>query len=432
MTAVGVLATLAIVVTATIVTTRSSARLLAMKTDSVRAFYLAEAGLAVGESEILREYEAKASWVTDVSVQGDNAHVVSAPLTSLQEMQPRLVALQVLVDVLDESGVYKVRSSATLSSHSGTTDAALVKYIVIKPGSEGEGGVSQHLLIALSRSILSGGDLILYNNARVEGSAHSNETVTLLNNVVITSGYTDGDDMVLTIPQMTSVADYAQVQADRVRSGYSGGWTSNPNNLVGNVHLPGNLTIGNNRTIHANLWVDGDLKVSNNSEVYGDLFVEGDLTLSNGVKVYGKLFVKGSLTIENNIQVDGPIYVYGDSGSLKFGNNAVVKSHIISSVDIDIHNNITVQGSLLSERNVSIHNNATLGTAQYGALVYAGGDVTIGNNVTIRIGSIIAHGEAGIRNNGRVLQSGLGVDPSIFELFPGVPRPAIVDSHWSR
>lgn len=436
---IGVLAILAVVVTGVLVAAEGNARLLAKRTDSVTAFYLAEAGIAVAESELLREYAAEASWVTDTSLQGENARIISAPIASLQEVQPRLAAMQVLVDVMDASGVYKIRSSATLSGSRGQTDAAVAKYVVIKPGSSGQTSASKDLLNALNRSVLCGGNLTMSNSSRIEGSAHSNKDVRLYNSAVITGGYTDGSKASYTIPQMVPLADYARDLAEKVRAGYSGGWVTNPASLAGvsgNIHYTTGTWIAGKTVVNGNLWVDGDLSVSNKAVIYGDVFVKGNLDLANQVKVYGRLFVEGTLWISNGVEVDGPVYVYGQSGTLAFSNSATINSHVISTLTVTVSNAVTIRGSLLSERDIIFSNSAHLGdtqpgTAQYGALVYAGGDIFISNNLTIRVASMIAHGRVDVANSPQVLQSGLGIDPSIFDLFPGEPIPAIVDSHWS-
>lgn len=432
LTVVGVLTVLAVLMTGTLMVTQNNANLLRKRTDSMKAFYAAEAGLAVGESELLRDLETGASWTTDENVEGENAHRVTVPIACLQEVEPGLSELRVLVEVMDDVGVYKILSSATLSSGYDSTTAFLTKYVVVQDDVGSGGGVSPDLLEALNKSVVSGDNLTLLSHASIQGSAHSNGYVGMGSHATITLGYTECDDFIMALPTVDSIASYARAQAESVRSEYLGDWTSDSDSLTGNVHLTQDLSLSEHQTVDANLWIEGNLSVRSHAKVYGDVFVEGDLTLSSHTQICGHVFVEGSLSVGSHASIDGPLYVYGDPdevGAVSISEHVSILSHVMTLSDLTIRSHSTVYGSLLSERSVNIHEHATVGTTSIGSLVYAGSNVTLRSHAKV-YGSVIAHGFTEIREHAKVEQSDSGIDTSVFELFPAAGEPGIVDSYW--
>lgn len=434
---IGVLAVLAVVVTGSVLVTRDNARVLQGRSDSVRAFYIAEAGLAVGESVLLDAIRAGEPWTRDTSLQGENAYAVPPPLEALAEMSPRLEGLEIRIDVIDASRIYKIRSSISMVGAGGATQQTSVsKLVAVSQGGGSGGGAgggpSEELIVALNRGIISNGNVVVKNNAYIRYSVHANGTVTVGKNAIIALGYTTGADEIITLPTIVDLRAYSESQAESTRSGYSGGWTSNPNNLVGNVHLTEDLQLSDNRFVSANLWVEGDVSIGNGVVIMGDIFVEGDLTVGQNVWLEGKVFVKGNASLGNNALIGGPIFVYGgpeDSDALVC-NNVVINGNIVAASDVEIRNNVVVRGSLLSGGSISFHNNAVLRGEFYGPLIYSAGDTTVRNNVALSIAAMIAHGNIRIDNNAVINESWFGVDPSILGLFPGDPGSLVINKHW--
>gem|GEM_PF-1369363 len=437
---IGVLAVLAVVVTGSVLVTRDNARVLQGRSDSVRAFYIAEAGLAVGESVLLDAIRAGEPWTRDTSLQGENAYAVPPPLEALAEMSPRLEGLEIRIDVIDASGIYKIRSSVSMVSAGGATqqtaEASVSKLVAVSQGGGSGGGAgggpSEELIVALNRGIISNGNVVVENNAYIRYSVHANGTVTVGKNAIIALGYTTGADEIITLPTIVDLRAYSESQAESTRSGYSGGWTSNPHDLVGNVHLTQDLQLSNNRLVMANLWIEGDVQMGNNVVVMGDIFVEGDLTVGNNVWLQGKVFVKGNASLGNNALIGGPIFVYGDpeDSDTLVCNNVVINGNIVAASDVEIRNNVVVRGSLLSGGSISFYNNAVLGREFYGPLIYSAGDTVVRNNVALSVAAMIAHGNITIHNNAVINESSFGVDPSILGLFPGDSGSLIIDKHW--
>jgi predicted acyltransferase (DUF342 family) len=434
---IGVLAVLAMVATGSVLATRENARMLQRRTDSVAAFYIAEACLAVGESFLLEAIREGEPWTKDTSLQGENAYVVPPPLESFAEMQSRLDDIQIFIDVIDACGIYKIRVSVSMagagSAMATTATASVSKLVAVSRCGGGDGGgPSPELIAALNKGIISDRNVVVDNNAYIRASVHANGTVTVGKNVIIALGHTSGADEIIPLPTIADIRAYAESQAESTRSEYSGGWTSDPRNLAGNVHLTEGLKLSNNQFVTANLWVEGDMQIGNNVVVVGDIFVEGDLTIGQNVLVHGKVFVRGNASLGNNAVIGGPIYVYGgpDECDTLVCNNVVIGDNIVAASDVEIRNNVVVKGSLLSGGSISFHNNAALGRVLYGALVYSAGDTTVKNDVVLSVAAMIAHGDIKIHSNAVINESLFGVDPSVLELFPGGSGSLIIDGHW--
>jgi len=432
-TALGVLSVLALMAMGGFLVFQGNLRLLSRKTDSLKAFYCAEAGVAVGESALLRAFKSGDGWIEDESFQDENAYPVVPPLTSLQEVEPRLSDVKILIDVVDGPGVYRIRSYATITGSYGPVQASVVKHVVVDPYAGG-GGVSPEFLDALDKIILSGGDITLQSHAIVSGSVHSNGRVTIEEHAMIEGNVTDADDEIRHLPTIADLGKYAQSKAESVRSEYSGGWTSNPNNLVGNVHLKSDLFIDAHRTVRANLWVEGNVQISSHVKLDGDLFVEGNCFISSHVDVYGDVFVRGPLTIGSYVNIDGSVYVYdplGGTNTFRLSEHSVINGNLVSAANVEVASHAKVHGSVLSGGSITFSEHSmSLGTSERGALVYAARDITVRSHGLSNVVAVIAHGWVDLKEHARVYRSDLNIDPELFALFPGPGVPAIVDSYW--
>ena len=222
---IGVLAVLAMVATGSVLATRENARMLQRRTDSVAAFYIAEACLAVGESFLLEAIREGEPWTKDTSLQGENAYVVPPPLESFAEMQSRLDDIQIFIDVIDACGIYKIRVSVSMagagSAMATTATASVSKLVAVSRCGGGDGGgPSPELIAALNKGIISDRNVVVDNNAYIRASVHANGTVTVGKNVIIALGHTSGADEIIPLPTIADIRAYAESQAESTRSEY--------------------------------------------------------------------------------------------------------------------------------------------------------------------------------------------------------------------
>jgi len=199
--------------------------------------------------------------------------------------------------------------------------------------------------------IYSGGNILLQNNATVNGDASAVGTITTQGSSTITGEQNPGAEP-LDFPAVDTAMYIAEAQAGGIHNG--------------NFVVPGDINLGP-------LYIDGNLVIQGNHQVTltGTVFVTGTVTLQGTPDAF-------SFTGSETLIANGNVTMQGDASA---GIPLVISVH----GDVTLQGNISVQGSVIyaPEGNVTIQGNPDVTGVIVGQTVTAQGSPTITRQVDL-------------------------------------------------
>jgi len=199
--------------------------------------------------------------------------------------------------------------------------------------------------------IYSGGNILLQDNATVNGDASAVGTITTQGNSTITGAQNAG----------TEPLDFPPVDTDGYISEAQAGGTHNGNYVVdsdvnlGPLFIDGNLVIQGNHqvTLTGTVFVTGSVTLQGTPDAFSftgseTLVANGDVTMqgdaSQGIPLV--ISVHGNVTLQGNITVQGSV-IYAPEGNVTIQGNPDVTGVIVGQT-------VTVQGSATITRQVDL------------------------------------------------------------------------------
>lgn len=293
--------------------------------DGVAAQYLAEAGAMVARVKLKQDtsYRAQTGTLSGVTVNKNNNSITSGTYT-----------VKVSLDPDEATNTDRRKIVATGTVNSARRQVVLLVNLGNGPGS---GMLPEGTSELFKYGLFSGTNMVIENNAEVEGNVRSNASINVSNNSKVKGNVIAG----ISVNRGNNAKIYGTI-------------TQNANTLSVPALNSAPYKTGQNLS---NLNINGSYTL--NGGVY---YINGDFILSNNSKLNGNgiIYVTGNVQIKNNVKIPGKVLIISEH-DINIGNNASLSNALLyANQNITLSQNSSVTGAAVARGNINAQQNATL------------------------------------------------------------------------